>query len=46
LTDGYVSADIEMICNEAARDASKSILDLANSLNDEGVDLTAIEASL
>jgi SpoVK/Ycf46/Vps4 family AAA+-type ATPase len=28
LTEGYVSADIEAICDEASRDASKSILDL------------------
>jgi len=28
LTEVYVSADIEAICAEASRDASKSILDL------------------
>lgn len=28
LTEGYVAADIEAICSEASRDASKSILDI------------------
>jgi len=32
LTDGYVSADIEGICNEAARDASRSILDVMTQM--------------
>jgi len=30
LTDGYVSADIEMMCDEAARDASQRLLDLVD----------------
>ncbi|MDD5769702.1 MAG: ATP-binding protein [Candidatus Gracilibacteria bacterium] len=32
LTEGYVSADIETICDEVSRDASKHILDLAGEL--------------
>jgi SpoVK/Ycf46/Vps4 family AAA+-type ATPase len=28
LTDGYVSADIEAICDEVARDASRNLLEL------------------
>jgi SpoVK/Ycf46/Vps4 family AAA+-type ATPase len=28
LTDGYVSADIEAICDEVARDASRDLLEL------------------
>jgi SpoVK/Ycf46/Vps4 family AAA+-type ATPase len=30
LTDGYVSADIEAICDEVARDASRNLLDLVD----------------
>lgn len=33
LTDTYVAADIEAICDEVARDASQSILDLANNID-------------
>ena len=46
LTDWYVSADIEAICDEVARDASKSILDLANLVDDENADLKSIKAKL
>lgn len=46
LTDWYVSADIEMICNEGARDASQSILDLASSLDNEDVNLASVKKSL
>lgn len=44
LTDGYVSADIEAICAEAARDASKSILDIMQTLQKdfENQDLEAL----
>lgn len=35
LTDWYVSADIEVICNEAARHASKSILDIMTQLKND-----------
>lgn len=34
LTEGYVPADIEWICDEVARDASENILDIANSIED------------
>ena len=34
LTEWYVAADIEAICDEVARDASQSILDLANNIDD------------
>ena len=30
LTDGYVSSDIEAICDEVARDASRDLLDLVD----------------
>ena len=30
LTDGYVSADIEAICDEVARDASRDLLELVD----------------
>lgn len=33
LTDGYVSADIEAICDEVARDASQRILDLVDDVH-------------
>ena len=33
LTDWYVAADLEAICDEVARDASQSILDLANNID-------------
>lgn len=34
LTDGYVAADIEAIVEEASRDASGSILDIAQKIQD------------
>lgn len=46
LTENYVAADIESICDEVARDASQSILDLANSLDWENIDFEKIEDSL
>lgn len=46
LTDWYVAADIETICEEVSRDASKSILDLADTLDDESIDLSKIEKKL
>jgi len=47
LTDGYVSADIEAICDEVARDASRNLLDLideatSGTLTDEHLDGHAI----
>lgn len=30
LTDGYVSSDIEAICDEVARDASQNLLELVD----------------
>lgn len=33
LTAGYVSADIEAICDEVARDASREILDMVDSID-------------
>lgn len=38
LTDWYVAADIEAICDEVARDASKHILDLVNDLEWDNFD--------
>lgn len=46
LTDLYVAADIEAICDEVSRDASKSILDLASSLDQQNYDIKEIEAKL
>ena len=56
LTDGYVSADIEAICDEVARDASKWLLDLideaeSGSLTDKDLDghsitMASIEATI
>lgn len=46
LTEGYVPADIEWICDEVARDASESILDIANSLEDWKFDSKEILANL
>lgn len=34
LTDGYVSADIEAICDEVARDASRDLLELIDEAED------------
>jgi len=46
LTEWYVAADIETICDEAARDASKNILDLSMKLDSENADLESIRDSL
>ncbi len=46
LTDWYVAADIEAICDEVSRDASKSILDLANTLDTENIDLSKVKKSM
>lgn len=48
LTDWYVSADIEAICNEAARDASKSLLDMMHTLQKdlEKKDFTDLETEI
>jgi len=46
LTDWYVAADIEAICDEVSRDASKSILDLANTLDSENIDLDKVKNSI
>gem|GEM_PF-2445720 len=46
LTENYVAADIETICDEVARDASQSILNLANSLDSENIDYEKIEKSI
>ncbi len=42
LTDGYVAADLEAICDEVARDASKDILELANKLEWKDVDYKSL----
>ena len=34
LSDGYVSADIEAICDEVARDASRDLLELVDEAED------------
>lgn len=48
LTEWYVSADIEAICNEAARDASQSILDMMHTLQKdfENQDFAALEKDI
>lgn len=46
LTEGYVSADIEAICDEVARDAGKAILKLADSLENTDADLADLEKSI
>lgn len=46
LTENYVAADIEAICDEVARDASQDILDLASSLEWEDIDYKKISESL
>ena len=48
LTQGYVSADIEAICAEAARDASQSILDIMHALQKdfENQDIEAIRRDI
>lgn len=46
LTDWYVAADIEAIIEEAARDASGNILDLAQKIQDHEWDISEIEHAL
>lgn len=46
LTEWYVPADIEWICDEVARDASKNILELANSLESWKFNSSEILANL
>jgi SpoVK/Ycf46/Vps4 family AAA+-type ATPase len=46
LTDGYVAADIEAICDDVARDASQSILEMAKDLEDGEYDAVKIRARL
>jgi len=46
LTDWYVASDIETICDEVARDASKNILEIANSIDWENIDFSKLEDSL
>lgn len=46
LTDWYVSADIEAICDEVSRDASETILDLANLVEQDDADLSNIKETL
>jgi len=46
LTDWYVAADIEAIVEEAARDASGSILDLAQKIQNHDGDISEIEHAL
>ncbi len=46
LTDGYVAADIKAIVEEAARDASGNILDLAQKIQQHEGDISEIEHAL
>jgi ATP-dependent Zn protease len=46
LTEWYVAADIEAICDEVSRDASRSILDLANIVTDWKTSLEEIQEQL
>lgn len=46
LTEGYVSSDIETICDEVARDASQHILSLAATMDGDSFDVAKIEKSL
>lgn len=43
LTKWYVASDIETICDEVARDASQSILNLANLVDTENPDIESIK---
>ncbi len=45
-TDWYVASDIEAICDDVSRDASKSILDLVDSLNKDNADLEKIKKNM
>lgn len=46
MTDWYVPADIELICEEVARDASQSILDSVFDISDGQFDTTKIRNTL
>ena len=46
LTEGYVSADIEAIVEEAARDASGSILDIAEKIQDFTGDIEELKIGI
>lgn len=46
LTDWYVAADIEAICDEVARDASQSILDMANNVDLANIDYDKLQKDL
>ena len=46
LSDWYVAADIEAIVEEAARDASRSILELAQKIQNHDGDISEIEQAL
>jgi len=45
-TDGYVAADIEAIVEEAARDASWTILDMAKKIQDYKWDISELEEAI
>jgi len=45
-TEGYVAADIEAIVEEAARDASGTILDMAQKISDYEWDISELEEAL
>ena len=46
LTEGYVAADIEAICDDVSRDASKTILEIWHSLSDKNINLSEIASKL
>jgi len=46
LTDGNVAADIETICDDVSRDASKNILEIWHSLSDKNIDLADLASKL
>lgn len=46
MTDGYVPADIELICEEVSRDASQTLLDSALDMSDGQFDATKIRDTL
>lgn len=46
LTEGYVAADIEAICDEVSRDASDAILDIAQSIDSDSFDEKSIKSKL
>lgn len=46
LTDGYVAADIEAMIEEAARDASGNILDMAQKIQNYNGDISEIKTAI